>query len=23
GKLGIETDGNVIYFDFKEVEFVI
>ncbi len=22
GKLGIETDGNVIYFDFKEVEFV-
>ena len=23
GKLGIETDGNVIYFDFKEVEFMI
>ena len=23
GKLGIETNGNVIYFDFKEVEFVI
>jgi BirA family biotin operon repressor/biotin-[acetyl-CoA-carboxylase] ligase len=23
GKLGIETDGNVIYFDFKEVQFVI
>ena len=23
GKLGIETDENVIYFDFKEVEFVI
>lgn len=23
GKLGIETDGNLIYFDFKEVEFVI
>lgn len=23
GKLGIETDGNVLYFDFKEVEFVI
>ncbi len=23
GKLGIETDRNVIYFDFKEVEFVI
>lgn len=22
GKLGIETDGQVIYFDFKEVEFV-
>ena len=22
GKLGIETDGEVIYFDFKEVEFV-
>ena len=23
GKLGIESDGNVSYFDFKEVEFVI
>jgi BirA family transcriptional regulator, biotin operon repressor / biotin---[acetyl-CoA-carboxylase] ligase len=23
GKLGIESDGNVIYFDFKEMEFVI
>ena len=23
GKLGIETDGNLIHFDFKEVEFVI
>lgn len=23
GKLGIETDRNVLYFDFKEVEFVI
>ncbi len=23
GKLGIETDGIVLYFDFKEVEFVI
>ena len=23
GKLGIKTDGNVIYFDFKEVEFMI
>jgi len=23
GKLGIETDGNVIYFDFKDVEFVL
>lgn len=23
GKLGIETEGNVIYFDFKAVEFVI
>jgi len=23
GKLGIETGGNVIYFDFKEVQFVI
>lgn len=23
GKLGIETDGNVNYFDFKEVQFVI
>ena len=23
GKLGIKTDGDVIYFDFKEVEFVI
>lgn len=23
GKLGIETDGNVFFYDFKEVEFVI